>query len=135
MRRKDDRTRVIRRYSPRATLVAIGMRINALKLLESLKRKVVILRKSIHHTPSQKLTDAFIAILAGRTAYTRLIPECGVMRLCSARSAATLAPTASRLAGYGAMRLVRDVLGISGLIEFDAEGVITHLILNKVRRR
>jgi hypothetical protein len=33
------------------------------------------------------------------------------------------------------MRLVRDVLGISGLIEFDAEGVITHLILNKVRRR
>lgn len=62
---KDERTRGTRCYSPRASLAAVGLRINALKLLEPLKRKVVILQKSIHHTPSQKLTDAFIAILAG----------------------------------------------------------------------
>src|SRR5918992_945186 len=65
MRRKDELTRTTRRYSPRASLAAIGVRMNSLKLLEPLKRKVVILQKSIRHTPSQKLTDAFIAILAG----------------------------------------------------------------------
>ena len=36
-----------------------------MKLLEPVKQKVIILQKSIRHTPSQKLTDAFIAILAG----------------------------------------------------------------------
>ena len=54
-----------RRFSSRATLAALGVKISSLKLLEPIKQKVVILQKSIHHTPSQKLTDAFIAILAG----------------------------------------------------------------------
>ena len=42
-----------------------------------------------------------------------------------------LQPRAPRLAGYGALRLVRDVLGISGLIELGADGAITGIILNK----
>ena len=54
-----------RRYTPRVTLAAIGLKINSLRLLDPIKQKVVILQKSLHHTPSQKLTDAFIAILAG----------------------------------------------------------------------
>jgi hypothetical protein len=37
----------------------------SLKLLDPVKKKVVILTKSIHHTPAQTLTDAFVAILAG----------------------------------------------------------------------
>jgi hypothetical protein len=53
------------RYTPRVTLAAVGLQINALKLLDPIKKSVVILQKSIRHTPSQKLTDAFIAILAG----------------------------------------------------------------------
>ena len=53
------------RDSPRAALVAVGLKVNALKLLEPVKQKVVILQKSIRHTPAQKLQDAFIAILAG----------------------------------------------------------------------
>ncbi len=52
-------------YSSRATLAAIAIKIHALKLFEPIKQKVVILQKSIRHTPTQKLADAFIAILAG----------------------------------------------------------------------
>jgi hypothetical protein len=36
-----------------------------IKLLDPVQHKVVILQKSIRHTPFQKLTDAFITILAG----------------------------------------------------------------------
>jgi hypothetical protein len=52
-------------YSPRATLAAVGLKISLMKLLDPLKKRVIILQKSIRHTPAQKLTDAFIAILAG----------------------------------------------------------------------
>ncbi len=54
-----------RRYSPRVALAAIGLHLRHLKLLDPIKQKVVILQKSIRHTPFQKLTDAFITILAG----------------------------------------------------------------------
>lgn len=53
------------RYSPRAALAAVGLKVNSLKLLEPVKQKMVILQKSLRHTPAQKLQDAFIAILAG----------------------------------------------------------------------
>jgi hypothetical protein len=53
------------RYTPRVTLAAIGLKINSLRQLDQIKQKVVILQKSLHHTPAQKLTDAFVAILAG----------------------------------------------------------------------
>jgi hypothetical protein len=52
------------RYSPRAALAAVGLKVNSVKLLEPVKQKVVILQKSLRHTPVQKLTDAFLAILA-----------------------------------------------------------------------
>ena len=44
---------------------------------------------------------------------------------------AWLRPKAPRLAGFGALRLVRDVLGISGLVQLDADGAIVGIILNK----
>jgi hypothetical protein len=48
-----------------SSLAAVGVKIGSLKLLDPIKKKVVVLQKSIRHTPAQKLTDAFIAILAG----------------------------------------------------------------------
>jgi hypothetical protein len=42
-----------------------------------------------------------------------------------------LMPAAPRLASYGALRLVRDVLGIGGLVEFDQKGAATRIVLNK----
>ena len=57
--------RNVRRYSPRVALAALGLKIRSQGLLDPVKQKVVILQKSIRNTPTQKLTDAFIAILAG----------------------------------------------------------------------
>jgi hypothetical protein len=53
------------RYSPLAAPAAVGLKVNSLKLLAPVNQKVVILQKSLRHTPTQKLQDAFIAILAG----------------------------------------------------------------------
>ena len=52
-------------YTPHATLAAIGLKINALKLFDTIKQHVLIKQKTIKHTPVEKLYDAFIAILAG----------------------------------------------------------------------
>lgn len=54
-----------RLYSPRATLCAIGIKLRSMKLFESIADHVKIKQKTIKHTPVEKLTDAFIAILAG----------------------------------------------------------------------
>jgi hypothetical protein len=47
--------KVTRHYSPRVTLATIGLKIDSLKLFEPVRKKVVILQKSVRHTPSQKL--------------------------------------------------------------------------------
>jgi hypothetical protein len=54
-----------RLYSPRATLCAIGIKLRSLKLFDTMAEHLLIKQKTIHHTPVEKLTDAFIAILAG----------------------------------------------------------------------
>jgi len=52
-------------YSPRATLCAIGIKLCALKFFDTIAEHVHVRQKTIKHTPVEKLTDAFIAILAG----------------------------------------------------------------------
>lgn len=54
-----------RLYSPRATLCAIGIKLRSLKFFDTLAEHLHIRQKTIHHTPIEKLTDAFIAVLAG----------------------------------------------------------------------
>lgn len=54
-----------RLYSPRATLCAIGLKLRSMKLFDIIADHVKIKQKAIKHTPVEKLTDAFIAILAG----------------------------------------------------------------------
>jgi hypothetical protein len=53
-----------RLYSPRATLCAIGLKLCSMKLFDTIADHVKIRQKTIKHTPVEKLTDAFIAILA-----------------------------------------------------------------------
>lgn len=53
------------RFSPRASLAAIGTKIRSLKLFEAIEQKVKIAQKSIKHTPAEKLYDALINILSG----------------------------------------------------------------------
>ena len=54
-----------RHFSPRASLAAIGLKLQQLKLFEIIFEKVKIRQKVVHHTPAEKLYDAFIAILSG----------------------------------------------------------------------
>jgi hypothetical protein len=53
-----------RLYTPRATLAALGVKIRSLKQFETIAEHVHIRQKTIKHTPIEKLTDAFIAILS-----------------------------------------------------------------------
>jgi hypothetical protein len=46
-------------------LCAIGIKLRALKFFDTIAEHVHITQKTIKHTPVEKLTDAFIAILAG----------------------------------------------------------------------
>lgn len=54
-----------RLYSPRATLCAIGIKLRSLKFFDTIAEHVKVKQKTVKHTPVEKLTDAFIAILAG----------------------------------------------------------------------
>ena len=54
-----------KRFSARASLIAIGQFTKQWKLFDVIKEKVTIAQKVVKHTPIEKLTDAFIGILAG----------------------------------------------------------------------
>jgi hypothetical protein len=53
------------RFSPRAALAALGIRLQGLNLFGPVRDHVHIAQKTVTHTPVQKLYDAFIALLAG----------------------------------------------------------------------
>src|SRR5215216_3477506 len=53
------------RYSPCATLAAVGLKLRALGLLTPIKEKVKIIQKTVKHEPLDKLQDALVTILAG----------------------------------------------------------------------
>src|SRR4051794_39113964 len=54
-----------RRFSPRASLAAVGLRLRSLDLFGPVRRTVTVAQKTVRHTPAQKLYDAFITMLAG----------------------------------------------------------------------
>jgi hypothetical protein len=51
--------------TPRASLVAIGCEIRKRRILDPIHQRVTIVQKVIQHTPTDKLTDALIGMLAG----------------------------------------------------------------------
>ncbi len=52
-------------YSPRAILAAVGVKMQQLHLFDPVVKQVRIPQKTVKHTPTQKLYDAFISLLAG----------------------------------------------------------------------
>ncbi|MEJ7713567.1 MAG: hypothetical protein WKF84_27905 [Pyrinomonadaceae bacterium] len=54
-----------RLFTARAPLAALGLKLRSLKLYDVIAQHLHIRQKIIKHTPLQKLTDAFIAILSG----------------------------------------------------------------------
>ena len=53
------------RFSPHATLAALGIKLNSINLFGPIAEKIKINQKTVKHTPVDKLYDAFITILAG----------------------------------------------------------------------
>jgi hypothetical protein len=52
-------------HTPRASLAALGLKVIQLQLFAPVREQVHIAQKVVKHTPSQKLCDGFLAILAG----------------------------------------------------------------------
>jgi hypothetical protein len=52
-------------YTPHATLAALGLKLQSLKLFSAVEQTVKIRQKSIKHKPAEKLYDTFVTILAG----------------------------------------------------------------------
>ncbi len=52
-------------FTPVASLAALGVKLEQLNLFEPIDRLVHIEQKTVKYTPSQKLYDGFIALLAG----------------------------------------------------------------------
>src|SRR6266699_7307863 len=52
-------------FSPAASLAAIGVKVNQLDLFGPIRTHVHIKQKTVKHTPTDKLSDAFISLLAG----------------------------------------------------------------------
>ena len=53
------------RSSPHASLVALGLQLQHLDLFAPIRQQVHIAQKTLQHQPTDKLYDAFIALLAG----------------------------------------------------------------------
>src|SRR6266446_4707299 len=52
-------------FSPAASLAAIGVKLSQLDLFGPIRQQVHIGQKTVKHTPTDKLYDAFISLLAG----------------------------------------------------------------------
>lgn len=63
--KKQKRQEKSKRFSARASLIAIGQFAKRWKLFDIIGQKVLIAQKVVKYTPIEKLTDAFISILAG----------------------------------------------------------------------
>lgn len=65
MIKKTDPSSSTRQFTPRATLAGIGLKLRSLKIFQPIEEKVDIHQKTVKHSPIDKLTDAFVTILAG----------------------------------------------------------------------
>ncbi|MDQ5850658.1 MAG: transposase, partial [Chloroflexota bacterium] len=54
-----------RRFSSRASLAALGLKLRSLDLFGPVRETVKIGQKTVKHSPTQKLYDAFITLLTG----------------------------------------------------------------------
>ena len=58
-------TPLIKQFTGCATLAAIGIKLRELKVFQPIRQSVQIAQKTIKDSPSDKLYDAFISLLAG----------------------------------------------------------------------
>src|ERR671929_1736019 len=63
--RESTMTDLVRQSTPQASLAAIGLKVHQLDLFRPIREQVHIKQKTVRYTPTDKLYDAFIALLAG----------------------------------------------------------------------
>jgi hypothetical protein len=63
--RESTMTDLVRQSTPQASLAAIGLKVHQLDLFGPIREHVHIKQKTVRYTPTDKLYDAWIAILAG----------------------------------------------------------------------
>lgn len=77
-------TRTTTHFSPTASLAAIGVKVSQLDLFGPIRTTVQIQQKTVKHTPADKLSDAWISLLAGAHGLieinTRLRTDPGLQR-------------------------------------------------------
>jgi len=77
-------TDTTKHFSPVASFAAIGVKLSQLDLFGPIRAQVQIKQKTVKHTPIDKLTDAFISLLAGAHGLveinTRLRADPGLQR-------------------------------------------------------
>jgi hypothetical protein len=61
----ESNTPTTKHFSPAASLAALGVKLSQLDLFGPIRTEVQIRQKTIKHTPTDKLYDAFISLLAG----------------------------------------------------------------------
>ncbi len=80
-----------------ASLAAIGVKLSQLKLFDPIRTRVQIKQKTIKHTPIDKLSDAFISLLAGAHGLveinTRLRADPGLQQAFGRTACAEQSPT------------------------------------------
>src|SRR2546427_2100561 len=85
-------TPLIKQFTGCATLAAIGIKLRELKVFQPIKQSVQIAQKTIKDSPTDKLYDAFISILAGAHGLveinTRLRADVGLQRAFGRRRCA-----------------------------------------------
>jgi hypothetical protein len=81
---KSTMTTPTRRFSARASLAALGLKLRSLGLFTPIHETVTIPQKTVKHRPTQKLYDAFITLLTGAQGLveinTRLRSDVAVQR-------------------------------------------------------
>jgi hypothetical protein len=82
-----------KRFTPRASLAAIGLKLQDLKLFDYFSQTVRVPQKKVKFSPAEKLYDAFVTILAGTRGLNESTTRCAATKLYSAPSAARLAPS------------------------------------------
>src|SRR5260370_1242564 len=73
-------------FSPAASLAALGVKLSQLDLFGPIRTQVQIKQKTVKHTPTDKLYDAFISLLAGTHGLVESIGGGGNWGACWLRS-------------------------------------------------
>jgi len=79
-------------FTPRATLIGLGVRVEQMGIIETISEQVSIKQKTVKDSPVEKLTDTLITILSGGQGLAEANKRVGTDRLYNAPLAGSDVP-------------------------------------------